>query len=59
MDMKITHQLELLKGVADFCEDWVEQLHELGLKNNLRTKMIRNIDRKYKLYTGWEQFSGN
>jgi hypothetical protein len=31
-------QLELLKGlVADFCEDWVEQLHQLGLKNNRRT----------------------
>jgi hypothetical protein len=25
-------QLELLKGLADFCEDWVEQLHQLGLR---------------------------
>jgi hypothetical protein len=52
-------QLELLKGLADFCEDWVEQLHQLGLKNNRRTKTIRNRDRKYKLYTQWEQLSGN
>jgi hypothetical protein len=52
-------QLELLKGLADFCEDWVEQLHELGLKNNRRTKTIRNRDRKYKLYTQWEHLSGN
>ncbi len=52
-------QLELLKGLADYCEDWVEQLHQLGLKNNQRTKTIRNRDRKYKLYTRWEQLSGN
>jgi hypothetical protein len=52
-------QLELLRGLADFCEDWVEQLHQLGLKNNRRTKTIRNRDRKYKLYTHWEQLSGN
>jgi hypothetical protein len=53
------NQLELLKGLADFCEDWVEQLHQLGLKNNRRMKTIRNRDRKYKLYTQWEQLSGN
>jgi hypothetical protein len=52
-------QLELLKGLADFWEDGVEQLHHLGLKNNRRTKTIRNRDRKYKLYTQWEQLSGN
>jgi hypothetical protein len=52
-------QLEFLKGLADFCEDWVEQLHQLGLKNNRRMKTIRNQDRKYKLYTQWEQLSGN
>ncbi len=52
-------QLELLKGLADFCEDWVEQLHQLGLMNNRRTKTIRNRDGKYKLYTQWEQLSGN
>jgi hypothetical protein len=52
-------QLELLKGLVDFCEDWVEQLHQLGLKNNRRTKTIRNRDRKYKLYAQWEQLSGN
>jgi hypothetical protein len=52
-------QLELLKGLADFWEDWVEQLRQLGLKNNIRTKTIRNRDRKYKLYTQWEQLSGN
>jgi hypothetical protein len=52
-------QLELLKGLADFCEDCMEQLHQLSLKNNWRTKTIRNIDRKYKLYTHWEQLSGN
>jgi hypothetical protein len=52
-------QLEFLKGLADFCEDWVEQLHQLGLKNNRRTRTIRNRDRKYKLYTQWEQLSGN
>jgi hypothetical protein len=53
------NQLEVLKGIADFCEDWVEQLHQLGLKNNRRTKTIRNKDRKYKLYTHWEQLSGD
>jgi hypothetical protein len=52
-------QLGLLKGLADFCVVWVEQLHQLGLKNNRRTKSIRNQDRKYKLYTQWEQLSGN
>jgi hypothetical protein len=52
-------QLEFLKGLADFCEDWVEQLHQLGLKNNRRTKTIRNRDRKYRLYAKWEQLSGN
>jgi hypothetical protein len=52
-------QLELLKGLADLCEDWVEQLHQLGLKNNRRTKTIMNRDRKFKLYTQWEQLSDN
>jgi hypothetical protein len=52
-------QLEFLWGLADFCEDWVEQLHQLGLKNNRRTKTIRDRGRKYKLYTHWEQLSGN
>jgi hypothetical protein len=49
----------LLKGLADFCEDWVEQLHQLGLKNHRRTKSIRNRDSKYKLYTQWEQLNEN
>jgi hypothetical protein len=44
-------QLELLKGLSYFWEDWVEQLHQLCLKTNRRTKMIRNRDQKYKLYT--------
>jgi hypothetical protein len=44
-------QLELLWGLADFCEDWVEQLHHLGLKNNWRTKTMRDRDRKHKLHT--------
>jgi hypothetical protein len=53
-------KLELLnKGLADFCEDWVEQLHQLGLKNNRRTKTIRSGARKYKLHMQWEQLSGN
>jgi hypothetical protein len=41
-------------------EDWVEQLHQLGLKNNWRTRTISNKDWKYyRLYTKWEQTSGN
>jgi hypothetical protein len=40
-----------MKGLADFCEDWVEQVHQLGLKNSRRTKTIRNQDMKYKFYT--------
>jgi hypothetical protein len=53
-------QLEFLKGLSDFCEDcWVEQLHQLGLKNNRRTTTFRNRYQKYKLYTKWEQLSGN
>lgn len=52
-------QLEFLQGLADFCEDWVEQLHQLGLKNNRRTKTVRNRNRKYNLYAKWEQLSGN
>jgi hypothetical protein len=47
--------MELLWGLAAFCEDWVEQLHQLRLKNNRRRRRIRNKDRKYVLYTGWEQ----
>jgi hypothetical protein len=35
-------QLELLKGLADFCEDWVEQLHQLGLKNNIEKYRKKN-----------------
>jgi hypothetical protein len=46
-------------GLADFCEDWVERLHQLGLKNNRRTRTIRNKDPKNQLYTKWEQISGN
>jgi hypothetical protein len=53
-------QLELLQGLlADFCEDWVEQLHQLGLKNNRRTKGVRDRDQKHGLRAKWEQLSGN
>jgi hypothetical protein len=52
-------QLELLQGIADFCEDWVEQLHQLGLKNNRRTKGVRDRDQKHGLCAKWEQLSGN
>jgi hypothetical protein len=52
-------QLELPWGLVDSCEDWVEQLHQLGLKNNRRTKTTRDRDRKCKLRTHWEQLSGN
>ena len=39
---------------------WVKQrLHQLGLKNNRRTRTISNKDRKYQLYTKWEQICGN
>jgi hypothetical protein len=37
----------------------VEQLHQLGLKNNRRTKTVRNRNRKYNLHAKWEQLSGN
>ena len=53
------NQLGFLQGLPDFCEDWVGQLHQLRLKNNRRTKTISDRDRKYKLYTHWEQLNGN
>jgi hypothetical protein len=52
-------QLEFPQGLADFCEDWVQQLHQLGSKNNQRTKGVRNRDRKCGLHTKSEQLSGN
>ena len=36
------NQLGFLWILSDFCEDWDEQLHRLGLKNNRQTKTIRN-----------------
>jgi hypothetical protein len=53
------NQLEFPQGMADFCEDWVKQLHQLGLKNNRRTKGVRDRDRKRGLHAKWEQLSGN
>jgi hypothetical protein len=54
------NQLDFLQGLpADFCEDWVKQLHQLGLKNDRRTKGARNRDRNHGLHTKWEQLSGN
>jgi hypothetical protein len=44
-------QVESLKGLANFCEDWVEQLHQLWLKNKRRMNTIRYRDRKHELYT--------
>jgi hypothetical protein len=49
------NQLEWLMGLADFCEDWVEQLHQLDLKNNRR----RRTTISNKLYNKWEQIGGN
>jgi hypothetical protein len=41
-------------------KDWVEQLCQLGLKNDRRTKGVRNRDQKHGLCTTkWEQLSGN
>ena len=59
--MHVINWSSCLWGLSDFCEDWVEQqLHQLGLMNNLRMKAIRDRDWKYKLYTPhWEQLSGN
>ena len=50
-------KLEFPWGLSDFCEDWVEQLHQLGLKNKGKPKTIRDRDQKYKLYTHWEQLN--
>jgi hypothetical protein len=38
-------QVEFPWGLAKFCEDWVEQLHQLGLKNNQQTETIRQPQR--------------
>ena len=43
----------------EFCEDWVEQLHQLGLENIRQTKTIRDKYQKYKLYTHWEKLKVN
>jgi DNA-binding SARP family transcriptional activator len=53
------NHLEWLMNLADFCEDRVERLHQLGLKNNWRTRTISNKHQNYQLYTKWEQISGN
>ena len=47
------------ESLGDFCEELVEQRHQVGLKNNLRTKGVRNRDWKRKLYSEWEQLGGN
>ena len=38
------------ESLADFCEELVEERHQVGLKNNRRTKGVRNRDWKRKLY---------
>ena len=38
------------ESLSDFCEELVEQRHQVGLKNNGRTKGVRNRDWKRKLY---------
>jgi hypothetical protein len=52
-------QLKLQWGLVDFCQDWVEQLCQLGLKNDQRTKTIGDRDKKCKLPAHWEQSNGN
>jgi hypothetical protein len=52
-------QLELQWGTVDFCQDWVKQLCQLGLKNDQRTKTIGDRDKKCKLRAHWEQSNGN
>jgi hypothetical protein len=53
------NQLEFLQDMADSCEDRAEQLHQLGLKNDRRTKGVRDRDEKHGLHAKWEQSSGN
>ena len=48
-----------LTGLLGSCEDWVKQIHQIGLKNYRQTKMIRDRGQTYKLYTHWYQLNGN
>ena len=50
-------QFSDLDGLFDFREDWVERLHQMGLKDNLRSKGMRDKARKFLSHSKWEQMA--
>jgi hypothetical protein len=52
-------QNRVLKGVGDFMEDWVEQLHQFGKVNDVRTRNMRDKVEKYVNMARWEKMNIN
>jgi hypothetical protein len=49
----------VLKGVGGFMEDWVEQLHQFGKANDVRTRNMRDKVEKYVNMAQWEKMNIN
>ena len=59
VEMHLVWQFELFKGLFDFREDWVELLHQLGLKDNKRSRGLRDRPTKFVAHANWEEMSNH
>ena len=57
MEDHLVEQMQRYNGIGDFCEDFIEQAHQYGVQEELRTRnLIRN--KAYKSHSKWE-FASN
>jgi hypothetical protein len=52
-------QLQLYKGFLELREDWVERLHQIGLKDNKRSQGLRDREKKFAAHSKWEELSNH
>ena len=52
-------QLQLYKGFLELREDWVERLHQIGLKDNKRSQRLRDREKKFAAHSKWEELSNH
>jgi hypothetical protein len=55
----VADQYRELNGLGDFREDFIEQLHQQGVKDNSRSKSFRDRARKFLNHSKWEHMSKN
>lgn len=52
-------QFLMLQGLGNFSKDFVERLHQFGIKENHKAMRAKDRAEKFFLFTEWEQLRKN